>query len=143
MDVFGTITSTIDLINKIVSYLQVVRSAEVDCLKLLSGVSALSSLLELLRHRLDSTSADSWNDDVSRAVKASIKGSLDQCHQALESIVLRLSTTLMFGTRSLWWPLKRTQKLKWPFRREEINVALVKIEHLKSLISLAFQTSLM
>ncbi|KAF8876078.1 hypothetical protein BD779DRAFT_1561509 [Infundibulicybe gibba] len=33
--------------------------------------------------------------------------------------------------------------IRWPFRQGEIKAMLDRIEHLKSLISLAFQTSLM
>ncbi|KAF8877975.1 ankyrin repeat-containing domain protein [Infundibulicybe gibba] len=139
MDVLGTVATTIDLVNKIVGYLQAVGNAEEDRLKLLSETSALGAILDILHRRLSKYNGD--DDSVSdRLVKAGIGGPLNQCYQTLRSTMAELERMASAGQSSSF--ARKMRNLRWPFQKEEIMAMLVEIGRLKSLILLALQTSL-
>ncbi|KAF8878421.1 hypothetical protein BD779DRAFT_1210982 [Infundibulicybe gibba] len=127
MDVFGAVTTAIDLAGKLIGYLQAVKGAKEDRLKLLSEISALEALLQVLH-----------------LVKAGINRPLHACLEALKPIIRgleRLLPNANFGTSSTL--SERMKDIKWPFHQTDIKVALGNIERLKTLASLALQTSLM
>ncbi|KAF8873632.1 hypothetical protein BD779DRAFT_1705938 [Infundibulicybe gibba] len=146
MDVFGTIVSTIELVGKLVGYLQAVKGAKDDRQKLLLEVSALGTLLDVLRGRLR-PSADDNSDSISdMLVKAGIEHPLRMCLEALGPIVRKLESPIPDANVGTSHPTKISEKirdLKWPFQKTDIKEALNSIERLKTLILLAFQTSLM
>ncbi|KAF8878422.1 hypothetical protein BD779DRAFT_1474782 [Infundibulicybe gibba] len=118
MDIFGTISGGIDLVGKLVGYLQAVKGAKEDRLKLLSEVSALGVLLEIMRGRLDNINAGGSGDNISNML-------------CLVSNVPSTPGKPLFAA------------MRWPFHQEDIRKTLGKIERLKTMISLALQTSLM
>ncbi|KAF8874561.1 hypothetical protein BD779DRAFT_1651613 [Infundibulicybe gibba] len=145
MDVFGTVLGAIDLVGKLIGYLQAVKGAREDRQKLLSEVSALGALLEVLRGRLShEASVNDDGDSISDLlVKAGINRPLQMCCDALNPIVdmlRRILSDTNTGTSTL---AGKMRDLRWPFLREEIKMVLGNIERLKSLVSLALQTSLM
>ncbi|KAF8873636.1 hypothetical protein BD779DRAFT_293761 [Infundibulicybe gibba] len=146
MDVFSTIVSTIELVGKLVGYFQAVKGAKEDRQKLLSEVSALGALLNVLRGRL-SPSVDGNSDCISdMLVKAGIEHPLRMCLKALGSIVGNLERHIPdvnVGTSLPAKILEKMRDLKWPLHKAEIKETLSSIEHLKTLILLALQTSLM
>ncbi|KAF8874237.1 hypothetical protein BD779DRAFT_1678830 [Infundibulicybe gibba] len=145
MDVFGTVVSAIDLVGKLVGYLQAVKGAKEDRLKFLLEVSALGALLEVLRIRLSYIDADGSDDNISsKLVKAGIGGPLRACYDALKSTVGALENLLLdANTRKPSLLTEMMRDLRWPFRQEDIRTTLDKIGRLKSLVSLALQTSLL
>ncbi|KAF8874231.1 hypothetical protein BD779DRAFT_1476607 [Infundibulicybe gibba] len=146
MDVFGTVASAIGLVTKLVGYLQAVKGAKEDRLKLLLEVSALKTLLEVMRGRLGTTSADGSGGDISNTVvRVGIESSLDMCHGALQSAINRLEN-LVLSLPNIGQPssfAERMKDLKWPFHQGEVKTLLESIERLKFLLSLALQASLM
>ncbi|KAF8871293.1 hypothetical protein BD779DRAFT_1680496 [Infundibulicybe gibba] len=62
MDIVGTIASTIDLLKTIAGYIQAVKGAKEDRMKLHSEISALGDLLKILRSRLDNTNGTNVNN---------------------------------------------------------------------------------
>ncbi|KAF8878403.1 hypothetical protein BD779DRAFT_1210034 [Infundibulicybe gibba] len=145
MDIFGTIASAIDLAGKLVVYFQAVKGAKEDRLKFLLEVSTLGALLEVLQSRLGDTDADGGGGKISnKLVKAGIGGPLRACYDALKSTVEgleRLVSGVGTGRSSSLAELMRD--LRWPFHQEDVRATLDKIERLKSLVSLALQTSLL
>ncbi|KAF8877679.1 hypothetical protein BD779DRAFT_1475082 [Infundibulicybe gibba] len=144
MDVFGTIVGAIDLVGKLIRYLQAVKGAREDRQRLLSEVSALGALLDVLRGRLGdtNTNSDSGGSISDRLVKAGISRPLRMCCDALNPIVdglRRLPPDIGTSPNRAG----KMRELRWPFRQEEIRIALENIERLKSLVSLALQMSLM
>ncbi|KAF8877395.1 hypothetical protein BD779DRAFT_1475272 [Infundibulicybe gibba] len=146
MDILGTVVSAIDLVGKVIRYLQAIKGAREDRQKLLSEVSALGALLEVLRGRLCDTSADG-NSDTSisdRLVMAGINRPLRMCCDALNPIVEGLERLLPDVNIGMSSTLAgKMRDLRWPFHQEQIRITLSNIEQLKSLVSLALQTSLM
>ncbi|KAF8877673.1 hypothetical protein BD779DRAFT_1789460, partial [Infundibulicybe gibba] len=132
MDVFGTVLGAIDLVGKLIGYLQAVKGAREDRQKLLSEVSALGALLEVLRGRLSHQA--SVNDDGDSISDLLVKAGINRPLQ------MRILPDTNTGTSTL---AGKMRDLRWPFLREEIKMALGNIERLKSLVSLALQTSLM
>ncbi|KAF8878400.1 hypothetical protein BD779DRAFT_1803631, partial [Infundibulicybe gibba] len=148
MDVFSPVVGAIDLAEKLIGYVKAVKGAERDRLEVSSEVSALKTLLEIMRGRLGNASANDSSDDISnRVVKTGIEGSLGTCYGALKSAVDRLenlapnvpNTREQFRVSVAEW----LKNAKWPFHQGEIKTLLTSIERLKSLLSLALQTSLM
>ncbi|KAF8870096.1 hypothetical protein BD779DRAFT_1479181 [Infundibulicybe gibba] len=145
MDVFGAVVGAIDLVGTLIRYLQAVKGAREDRQKLLSEVSALGALLEVLRGRLShDTSVDGGDCISDMLVKAGINGPLRICCDALNPIIEGLRQLLPeTNIEALPTLARKVRDLRWPFRREDIQIALGNIERLKSLVSLALQTSLM
>ncbi|KAF8883803.1 hypothetical protein BD779DRAFT_1472317 [Infundibulicybe gibba] len=145
MDIFGTVVGAIDLATKLISYLQAVKGAKEDRLKFLSEVSALGAILEILRARLGGTNTHGSSDGIANMlVKAGIGGPLHACYDALQSTVNGLERLVSNANTERPSPLAAMMRdLRWPFRQEDLKTILGKIERLKSLVSLALQTSLM
>ncbi|KAF8877092.1 hypothetical protein BD779DRAFT_121386 [Infundibulicybe gibba] len=145
MDVFGTVVGAIDLTVKLVDYIQAVKGAKEDRRKLLSEISALGALLQVLRGRLgNSTTNDAGGSFSNRLVMTGIGEPLRKCEEALRDTATQLEglvLTVSVGTSFSF--AEKMKDIRWPFRQGEIKAMLDRIEHLKSLISLAFQTSLM
>ncbi|KAF8873627.1 hypothetical protein BD779DRAFT_1569357 [Infundibulicybe gibba] len=141
MDVFSTIVNTVELVSKLVGYLQAVKGAKKDRQKLLSEVSALGALLDVLRGRL-SPSTDGNSDSIpNKVVKAGIDRPLRMCLSALGPIAGNLES--LASDVDVGKLAEGMKNLRWPLRQEEIKTMLNSIERLKTLISLALQTSLM
>ncbi|KAF8867654.1 hypothetical protein BD779DRAFT_1483091 [Infundibulicybe gibba] len=64
MDVFGTVATTIHLVHRLVGYIQAVRSAEEDRLKLLPEISALGAILNILHRRLGKSDSNDDNIEI-------------------------------------------------------------------------------
>ena len=135
MDVFGTIVNALHLTGKIIDYLQAVKDADDERSRLLSEIITLSALLPLLRDRIQGARQGGSFGVSAAVIETGIQGSLEECNSALEYLANRLKPAQGFEG------LVKT--LKWPFTRGGIRDELVKIERLKVLISLVFQTSLM
>ncbi|KAF8886194.1 hypothetical protein BD779DRAFT_636217 [Infundibulicybe gibba] len=145
MDIFGTVVSAADLAVKVVGYIQAVKGAKEDRRRLLPEISALGALLQVLRGRLgDSTTNGAGGSFSSRLVMAGIEAPLRECEGALRDTVTRLERLVLdVNTGKSFSFTERMRDIRWPFRQEEIGTMLDRIERLKSLVSLAFQTSLM
>ncbi|KAF8874888.1 hypothetical protein BD779DRAFT_1476331 [Infundibulicybe gibba] len=142
MDIFGTVVGAIDLAGKLIEYVKAIKGSKQDRLDLLSELSTLKALLEIMSGRLDDSDADGSGDDISnKLVKAGIKCPLHACYRSLQSTVDDLDHVVQKSTGTSPF-VGIIKDLAWPFRREEIRTTLGHIEHLKSLISLALQTSL-
>ncbi|KAF8878411.1 hypothetical protein BD779DRAFT_1474773 [Infundibulicybe gibba] len=143
MDVFGTVVGTIDLASKLINYVKTFKGGKQNRLELISELSALKTLLEIMSGRLSNTNVDGSGDDISNnLVKAGIKGPLNACYGALKFTVDSLERTAQKYTGKPPPFGRIIRDLKWPFRQEDIKAMLGKIERLKSLIMLALQTSL-
>lgn len=135
MDAFGTVVNAIHLAHRIIEYIQAVKDADEDCLKLTSEVSSIETLLLMLRDRIAEARQDPTNTWLSAIVALGIPGGpLDQCKFALEKIASVLVPSE--GVRKLG------RKLIWPFKRGDLSEYMATIERLKTLISLVFQASL-
>ncbi|KAF8873561.1 hypothetical protein BD779DRAFT_1476941 [Infundibulicybe gibba] len=145
MDVFGTVVSAIDLTVKLVGYLQAVKGAKEDRRRLLSEISALGALLQVLHGRLGNSAISGAGGGFSnRLVIAGIEEPLRKCEEALRDAVERLERLVLnvSAGKSSSFAVKM-KDIRWPFRQGEIRTMFDRIERLKSLVSLAFQTSLM
>ncbi|KAF8873566.1 hypothetical protein BD779DRAFT_1790794 [Infundibulicybe gibba] len=145
MDVFGTVVGAINLAVKLVGYLQAVKGAKEDRRKLLPEISALGTLLQVLHGRLrNSTTNGAGGSFSNRLVMAGIEEPLHKCEEALRGTAERLEGLVSnVGAGKSFSFAERMKDVRWPFRQGEIKAMLDRIERLKSLVSLAFQTSLM
>ncbi|KAF8886191.1 hypothetical protein BD779DRAFT_1673363 [Infundibulicybe gibba] len=125
MDVFGTVVGAINLAAKLVGYLQAVKGAKEDRRRLLPEISALGALLQVLRGRLGNPPANGTG------------GGLQDTVTRLERLVLDTDAGKSLSLT------EKMKDIRWPFRQGEIRTMLDWVERLKSLVSLAFQTSLM
>ncbi|KAF8881917.1 hypothetical protein BD779DRAFT_1626992 [Infundibulicybe gibba] len=74
---------------------------------------------------------------------AGIEKPLRECEKALRDTVAQLERLVLDMSASKSFSFAENMKdVRWPFRQEEVRMVLGQIERLKSLVSLAFQTSL-
>jgi hypothetical protein len=135
MDVFGAIVNALHLTGQIIDYLQAVKDADDERSRLLSEITTLSALLPLLRDRVKDARQGGGFGISAAVVETGVQGSLKECNSTLEYLANKLKPSQ--GLKGV------VRTLKWPFARGGIRDELEKIEKLKSLISLVFQTSMM
>ena len=109
--------SSIDLATRICDYVRAVKDANDDRLNLLAEMSSLATLLYILRDRFLDAADKSEPGFIDMLVQAGIQKALNECHSALQSVAL--------GSDGLD---RLVNKLKWPFRRDEIQQTIGKIE---------------
>ncbi|KAF8876852.1 hypothetical protein BD779DRAFT_1677602 [Infundibulicybe gibba] len=145
MDVFGAVAGAIDLATKLVGYIQAVKGAKEDRRKLLPEISVLGALLQVLRGRLANSAINGAGGSFSdRLVMAGISTPLRECEEALRDTATRLERLVLDTSSGKSLSFTEMMKdIRWPFRQGEVKTMLDRVERLKSLVSLAFQTSLM
>jgi hypothetical protein len=134
LSVTASIVAVLQLTSTLTSYINETRNASVEQKKVALEASSLYSLLTNLRFRVEEArSSDPWFNQVK--LLGIEGGPLDQFKNILETMVEQLSTSR-----------KRDQvksALLWKFTKKEMEVALARMERLKSLISCALTNDLM
>ncbi|KAF8998290.1 hypothetical protein BDQ17DRAFT_820175 [Cyathus striatus] len=136
MDIFGTVTNAIDLAEKVITYVKEARNAFEESSEVLSEVSSLLPLLSILHARI--ANPDNSNEFSTLLVNAGLKTHLTNCASSLQHLAKILEP---YG-RAVTKYKKIAAKMKWPFKKEEVEEHLQKIERMKSLIMLSCQASL-
>jgi hypothetical protein len=140
MDAFGTAVNALYLVEKVVKYLKDVKGFNEDQYNLILEASGLQMMLTMLRDRSqqiqNATASQSSNDPWISAISSlgTPNGPLFQCEEALKAVESSLRPAV--GAQKLG------QQLLWPFKKGEVAAHIGRIERLKTLISLTFQTSL-
>ncbi|KAF8998291.1 hypothetical protein BDQ17DRAFT_1428571 [Cyathus striatus] len=136
MDIFSTVSSAIDLAQKVITYVKEASNAFEESSKVLSEVSFLQPLLSILHSRMaDPAQSNGFSMSL---INAGLKTHLANCDSSLQ----HLAKTLEPFKRSTTKYNKLTARMKWPFKKEEIQEHLQNIEQMKSLIMLTCQASL-
>lgn len=133
LSITASITALLQITNTTIRYLYDVGNATNDRMKLVSEASQLISLLPILSSRVEQAkSGDPWLDTVKTL---SIQnGPLDQLKSDLE----RLASKLVPGKGLS----DVKQRLTWMFNKEEVMNILMKIERMKTLVTLALTNDL-
>ena len=130
LSVTASLVAILQLLTKVVGYLNDVKDASKDRAKCAIEAASLQSLLLDLRFRLeDGNPNDPWYDAV-RALGVQ-NGPLDQFKQMLEQLQARMTS----GGRLH----NLRDALVWRFSKEEITRILAKMERLKTLVLVALQ----
>jgi hypothetical protein len=130
LSISASIIAVLQLTSTVVGYLNDVKDASEERLRIRDEITSASFLLYMLRDRAEQASlGEAWLSTV-RSLSVP-KGPLEQFKRALEQLAARLA------------PVNKLRKfgkaLKWPFQREEIKDILSTIERQKSLFDLALQ----
>jgi hypothetical protein len=130
LSVTASIIAILQLSNKVVGYLTIVKDASRERATCAVEVSNLHSLLLNLKFHLEEGNANtSWHTAV-RALAVE-NGPLDQFKQSLET----LQTKMTDGGR-----LKKAgDMLVWKFKKDEMASIFGRIERLKTLVEIALQ----
>ncbi|KAL8920069.1 MAG: hypothetical protein Q9172_004654 [Xanthocarpia lactea] len=128
----GNIAALINVTLKTIKYLNSVKEASDDRLRLSAETSSLLPLLINLKNQVDQKSnGEVWFDCVkSLAVE---NGPIDQLREALVQLTEKLKTKPKIGLKNL------TRAIVWPFDKGYCEEILGKVERAKSRISLAIQ----
>jgi hypothetical protein len=133
LSVTTSIIAVIQLPGTILDYLNAVRKASKDQVKLAIEASNIYNLLISLRYRVEQASAEHpWFDAV-RALRIE-RGPLDQPKAALEEIVVQIEPTS--GIKKLG------KTLTWKLEKRGIDALLSNIERVKLLVSVALANDL-
>jgi len=126
----SSIVQLIGALTKVFIYFNDVKNAPKERATLARETTSLLTLLTDLRFRLEEArSADPWFTNI-RSLGVE-NGPLDQFKEALDNLTRRLTPRSRIGR--IGWTLR------WTLDRNEINDTLLKIERLKTLVSLALQ----
>ncbi|KAL8858822.1 MAG: hypothetical protein Q9178_004739 [Gyalolechia marmorata] len=128
----GSIAALINVTLKTIKYLNSVKEASDDRLKLSAETSSLLPLLINLKNQVDRKSnGEVWFDCVkSLAVE---NGPIDQLREALVQLTEKVKPKTKNGLKNL------TRAFVWPFEKGYCEQILWKVERAKSRISLAVQ----
>src|ERR1700722_16235045 len=126
----ASITAVLRLTSTIVQYLNDVKDASEECMRIRDEITSASFLLYMLNDHAEQARLGEACLSTVRSLSVP-RGPLEQFKRALEQLESRLA------------PLKGLKKigkaLTWPFQREEIKDILSTIERQKSLFDLALQ----
>jgi hypothetical protein len=130
LSISAGIIAVLQLTSTVVQYLNGVKDASEERLRIRDEITSASFLLYMLRDRAEQASlGEAW---LSTVISLSVpKGPLEQFKRALERLATRLAPTKKLE--------KIERALRWPFQREEIKDILSTIERQKSLFDLALQ----
>ena len=130
LSISASITALLQLTSTVMQYINYVKDASKERLRIRDEISSTSFLLYMLNdHVQQAQSGEPWLSTV-RSLNMP-KGPLEQFKRALEQLASRLEPSK---------GLKRVGKaLAWPFQTEEIKEILSTIERQKSLFDLALQ----
>ena len=128
----ASIAALIDVTLKTIKYLNSVKEASDDRLKLSVETTSLLPLLINLKNQVDQkTNGEAWFDCVkSLAVE---NGPIDQLREALLQLTKKLKPKPKNGLKNL------TRAFIWPFDKGYCEEILKKVERVKTRISLAVQ----
>lgn len=130
LSISASIIALLQLTSTVVRYLNDVKDAFDERLRIRDEITSASFLLYMLRDRAEQASlGEAWLSTV-RSLSVP-KGPLEQFKRALEQLATRLAPVNELA--------KIGKALKWPFQREEIKDILSTIERQKSLFDLALQ----
>lgn len=133
MDPLSTTASVIAILQltaEVIKYLQDVKDAPKECQQCTTEALNLQNLLiNLLQYLAQSQSGDPWTKSV-QDLNAS-NGPLDQYKQALEQLQAKVEN------QDSAQKIKR--RLLWKFGKAEVASILLRMERLKSLISIALE----
>ena len=128
----ASIAALIDVTLKTIKYLNSVKEASDERLKLSAETSSLLPLLINLKNQVDQKSnGEVWFDCVE--LLAVENGPIDQLREALVQLTEKLKPKPKNGLKIL------TRAFIWPFNKEYCDELLGKVERAKSRISLAVQ----
>ncbi|KIJ23511.1 hypothetical protein M422DRAFT_275892 [Sphaerobolus stellatus SS14] len=126
MDIFGTISSAIDLSDMVITYVQTVKGGKEDRARLTGELIALKTLLPILQGRLQQFNVASSSEFKGAAEYTdTLLIPLSDCTAALQEMTVQL--------------LKAESKLMWPFTKKDIDGKLQTVERCKSYITLVIQ----
>jgi hypothetical protein len=130
----ASIIAVLQLTESVIGYLNTIRNASADQRNIAIEASSLYGLLTTLRFRVEAAcSDDPWYLQVKKLGEEN--GPLDQFKSALELIAVKIQP----GTGAS----KAIKVLTWKFDRAKVQDALIKMERLKTLVSLALQNDLL
>jgi hypothetical protein len=129
LSVAASIIAVVQIAGSVITYLSAVKNAPKECRKLLIEVSNSITLLLKLKDLSESSPTDPWSAEVQAfAVK---DGPLDQYKLVLENLIAKVKPQT--GVR------KAVNVLLWSFLKEEVTSILVRMESLKTLMSIALE----
>lgn len=130
LSISASIIAILELTGTVVQYVNDVKDASAERLRIRDQISSTSFLLYMLKDLIQQAhSSEPW---LSRVQSLGVpKGPLEQFKSALEQLALRLAPPK--GLKGIG------KALTWPFQREEIKEILITIERQKSLFDLALQ----
>ncbi|OIW26077.1 hypothetical protein CONLIGDRAFT_656648 [Coniochaeta ligniaria NRRL 30616] len=130
LSITASLIAIIQLTSTLLEYLNSVKDAPKGRAQCAIEASNLYNLLTVLRYRMEESSS---NEPWFNALKALgiHHGPLDQYRHALEQILEKTS-----GSSSA---RKLGSSLLWPFKKEDVKDLLVRIERLKTVISIALE----
>jgi hypothetical protein len=130
LSVAASVIAVLQLTSEVIGYLKDLKDAPKDCQQCESEASNLHGLLiNLLYHLNQRKTGDTWYTAV-RALNVE-NGILDQYRQAL--VLLQSRVEIRDGIQ------KVKRRLLWKFNKEEVASILVRMERLKSLVSIALE----
>jgi hypothetical protein len=130
LSVTASVISVLQLTGEVIEYLKDVKDAPKDCQQCCSEASNLHGLLiNLLYYLNQRQTGDTWYTAV-RALNVE-NGPLDQYRQAL--VLLQSRVEIRHGIQKI------KSRLLWRFNKEEAASVLVRMERLKSLVSIALE----
>ena len=126
----ASIIAVLQLTSTVVQYINDVKDASEERLRIRDEISSTSFLLYMLKDRIQQArSGELWLSSVQSLDVPN--GPLDQFRRALEQLASRLAPSK--GLRKI------RKALVWPFQREEIKEILSTIERQKLLFDLTLQ----
>ncbi len=130
LSISGSIVAVLQLTSTVVHYINDVKDASEERLRIRDEISSTSFLLYMLKDRIQQAhSSELWLSMVQSLDVP--KGPLEQFKRALEQLASRLAPCQ--GLKKI------RNALTWPFQREEIEEILSTIERQKSLFDLTLQ----
>lgn len=130
LSITASVIAIMQLTGTVLGYLSDVKNAPKECQQCAIEASSLLHLLTTLRYRLEQAqTGDPWFT-VIRALNVE-NGPLDQYKQALEQLWSRIDVGN--GAQNI------KRRLVWKFSKAEVATILVRMERLKSLVSIALE----
>jgi hypothetical protein len=130
LSITASVIAILRLTGTVLGYLSDVKNAPKECQQCAIEASNLLHLLTILRYRLEQgQTGDPWFTAI-RALSVE-NGPLDQYKQALEQLRSRIDVGN--GAQNI------KRRLIWKFSKAEVAAILVRMERLKSLVSIALE----
>ena len=134
LSISASIIQILQFTSTVVQYLNDVKDASKECLKIRDEISSTSFLLYMLKDRAEHAQEGDDSSSTVRSLNVP-NGPLDQFKNALERLAARLAARLApaHGLKGIG------KAVSWPLKKTEVKDILGKIERQKVLFSLALQ----